>query len=236
MILWALVLKMKCSRTHSRALATVSLHKIGNVLSHLLPQCETLFFAYQFIRFWLAGVSSWASLQHIGGYLDKRVATQWLKATVPDRKSDSLHLPVLPLLCAWARQLKTCTRRGRAICTSVWSASTEDCTSGNETRTQNALGRQWRTVAILVWCSTGSQPAQNCEGSPALVVLAYHKPFEHLNRLAVDHNNQTTRSTYPRTSTASGTNKNRINSLDFSWQNFSNWNHWWEINSIFDTE
>jgi len=36
----------------------------------------------------------------------------------------------------------------------------------------------------------------------------YHKPFEHLDRLAVDHNNQTTRSTYARTSTASGTNKN----------------------------
>ena len=41
----------------------------------------------------------------------------------------------------------------------------------------------------------------------------YHKPFEHLNRLAVDHNNQTTRSTYPRTSTASGMNKNWLKSF-----------------------
>jgi len=36
----------------------------------------------------------------------------------------------------------------------------------------------------------------------------YHKPFGHLNRLAVDHNHQITRSTYVRTSTAWGTNKN----------------------------
>jgi len=51
-------------------------------------------------------------------------------------------------------------------------------------------------VVILVGCSTDSQPAQNCEGSPVVVVLAYHKPFENLNRLAVDHNNQTTPSAY----------------------------------------
>jgi len=56
-------------------------------------------------------------------------------------------------------------------------------------------------------CSPGSQLALNCEGSSAVVVVAYHKPFEHLIRFAVDHNNQTTRSTYARTSTASGTNK-----------------------------
>jgi len=74
---------------------------------------------------------------------------------------------------------------------------------------QGVLGRnQWRTVAILVGRSSGSQTAQNCGVSPVVMVLAYHKPFEHLNRLAVNHNNQTTRSTYPRTSTASGTNKN----------------------------
>ena len=36
----------------------------------------------------------------------------------------------------------------------------------------------------------------------------YHKPSEHLNRLTVDHNHQTTRSTYARTSTAWDTNKN----------------------------
>jgi len=62
--------------------------------------------------------------------------------------------------------------------------------------------------AILVGCSPGSQPAQNCYGSPAVVVVAYHKPFEHLKRLAFYHNNQTTRSTYARASTASGTTKN----------------------------
>jgi len=32
---------------------------------------------------------------------------------------------------------------------------------------------QWRRVAVLVGCSPGSQPAQNCEGSPAVVVFAY---------------------------------------------------------------
>jgi len=36
----------------------------------------------------------------------------------------------------------------------------------------------------------------------------YHKPFEQLNRLAIDHNHQTTRSKYARTSTAWDTNKN----------------------------
>jgi len=34
-----------------------------------------------------------------------------------------LHLPVLSLLCAWARHLKTRTQRSQAICTSVLSAS-----------------------------------------------------------------------------------------------------------------
>jgi len=63
-------------------------------------------------------------------------------------------------------------------------------------------------VAILVGCSPGPQPAQNCEGSPVVVVVACHGPFEQLNRLAVDDKNQTTCSTYARTSTASGTNKN----------------------------
>jgi len=67
---------------------------------------------------------------------------------------------------------------------------------------------QWRTAAVLVGCSPGSQPAQNCEGSPVVVLLACHKPFEHLDRLAVDHNYKTTRSTYAGTSTAWDTIKN----------------------------
>jgi len=37
--------------------------------------------------------------------------------------SDSLNLPVLSLLCAWARRLKTRTQRSQAICTSMLSAS-----------------------------------------------------------------------------------------------------------------
>ena len=37
--------------------------------------------------------------------------------------SDSLNLPVLSLLCAWARHLKTRTQRSQAICTSVLPAS-----------------------------------------------------------------------------------------------------------------
>jgi len=66
----------------------------------------------------------------------------------------------------------------------------------------------WRTVAVLVGCSPGSQPAQKCEGSPAVVVVAYHKPFEHLNRLAVDYSNQITHSTLER---RQGLARTRIN-------------------------
>jgi len=51
--------------------------------------------------------------------------------------------------------------------------------------------QQWLTVVILVGCLPGLKPAKSCEGSSAVVVVAYHKPFEQLNRLAVDHNNQT---------------------------------------------
>ena len=65
-------------------------------------------------------------------------ATQKLKATVPIERSDSLHLPVLSLLCAWARHFKTRTQRGQAICTSVRLASIKNCTTGNETRIQNS--------------------------------------------------------------------------------------------------
>jgi len=70
--------------------------------------------------------------------------------------------------------------------------------------TVRGIKYEWRMVAILVGCSPHLQLAS----SLAVVVIAYHKPFEHLNRLAVDHNNQTTRSIHARTSTASGTNKN----------------------------
>jgi len=76
----------------------------------------------------------WKYVRDING------ATQKLKATVLDRRVWTLHLPVLSLLCAWARYLKTRTThsRGQAICMCVRPASTKDCTSGNETRTQNA--------------------------------------------------------------------------------------------------
>jgi len=35
--------------------------------------------------------------------------------------SDFLHLPLLSLLCAWARHLKTRTHRGQANCTSKFT-------------------------------------------------------------------------------------------------------------------
>jgi len=38
-------------------------------------------------------------------------------------RSDSLNLPVLSLLCAWARHLKMRTQWSQAMCTSVLSAS-----------------------------------------------------------------------------------------------------------------
>jgi len=48
------------------------------------------------------------------------------KSTVPDRRvwhPHSLHPPVLSLLCAWARQIKTRTQKGQAIRTYVRPAS-----------------------------------------------------------------------------------------------------------------
>ena len=57
--------------------------------------------------------------------------------------------------------------------------------------------KQWRALAIFVGCSPGSQPAKNCEGSPAVLVVTYHKPFEHLNRLAVDHDKHEPRPVLP---------------------------------------
>jgi len=46
-----------------------------------------------------------------------------VKATVPDRGVWLPKLPVLSLLCAWARHLKTRTQRGQATPTSVRPAS-----------------------------------------------------------------------------------------------------------------
>jgi len=56
------------------------------------------------------------------------------KQRFPFEGFDSLHLPVLLLLCACARKLKTRTQSGLAICTSVRPASTANCAQGNETR------------------------------------------------------------------------------------------------------
>jgi len=51
------------------------------------------------------------------------------------------------------------------------SSDGDTCTNQVSVNVKNII--QWRTVVILVACSLGSQPAQNCEGSPAVVVLAY---------------------------------------------------------------
>ena len=53
---------------------------------------------------------------------------RWRSAMFQKRRfrivwSDSLSLPVLSLLCAWARHLKTRTQRSQAICTSLLPAS-----------------------------------------------------------------------------------------------------------------
>jgi len=73
---------------------------------------------------------------------------QWRNANVKSDGSGSKgltpwHPAVLSLLCAWARHSKTRTAHSKTvskqeICTSVQPTSAEDCTSGNETRTQNA--------------------------------------------------------------------------------------------------
>jgi len=63
-------------------------------------------------------------------------ATQWLKATVPDRMV-WLPAPACVIVAQGIRRARR-TKRGQAISTSVRPTSTKDCTSGNETRTQNA--------------------------------------------------------------------------------------------------
>ena len=74
-------------------------------------------------------------------------APQWLKATVPDRR---IWLPTPACVDVAVRLSKARTQRGQAICSSARPASTEDCTSGNETRTQNACAWAWsRTKSLL---------------------------------------------------------------------------------------
>jgi len=43
---------------------------LDKVLSHLPPQCKSLFIAFQF-KFWVGGIFNWAGIQCIDGYLDK---------------------------------------------------------------------------------------------------------------------------------------------------------------------
>ena len=72
-----------------------------------------------------------------------------LKVTVPDRMVWLRNLPVLLLLCAWARHLKTRTQRSQAICTSLLPASKSPvntksiiltpCTSTQRKRTKKEL-------------------------------------------------------------------------------------------------
>ena len=58
--------------------------------------------------------------------------------TVPNRR---VWLPApacVVVAVRLSKALKTSSQKGQAICTSVRPTSTKDCTSGNETRTQNA--------------------------------------------------------------------------------------------------
>jgi len=79
-------------------------------------------------------------------------ATQWLKATVPDRR---VWLPAPACVINAVRlskALKDAHSRSQAICTSMRPASTVDYTSGNEKRTQNSCACvPIRIVSYLQW-------------------------------------------------------------------------------------
>jgi len=68
---------------------------------------------------------------------DSDGTTQWLKATVPDRR---VWIPTPACVIVAVRLSKALRRalKSQAVCTSVRSASAEDYTSGTEIRTQNA--------------------------------------------------------------------------------------------------
>ena len=74
-------------------------------------------------------------------FTDPNICTrlQWRNAKVKSNGSGwRVWLPT-PACVIIAVRLKTRTHRGQAICTSVQPASTEDCTSGNQKRTQNQV-------------------------------------------------------------------------------------------------
>jgi len=85
---------------------------------------------------------------------------------------------------------------------------------------------QWHTVAILVECSPGSQPAQNYEGSPAVVVVAYHKRSYSNTwtdwQLIIITKPRAARTLERRQHRA----RTRITQFQLSWQNLFNWTHW----------
>jgi len=58
----------------------------------------------------------------------------------------------------------------------IWSNRNYKIQFHQDTRMRQNLNPrpcQWLMVAILVGCSPGLEPAQNCEGSPAVVVIVY---------------------------------------------------------------
>ena len=90
---------------------------------------------------------------------------RWRNAMFKKRRfrivwSDSLNLPVLSLLCAWARHLKTCTQRSQAICTSVLAASKlllikkyiilTPCTS-TQRKLENEQRKSYRILISSCW-------------------------------------------------------------------------------------
>jgi len=92
---------------------------------------------------------------------------QWRKAKVKSDGSGSKGLTHCPCTCLCYRcsalekgteRRALRTQRSQKICTSVRSASTKDCTSGNETPTQNACANVpirivWYSYTVIVPCT-----------------------------------------------------------------------------------
>ena len=78
---------------------------LGKVLLHLLQQCKTLVFAFQFLQFWLGVLSNWAGLQCIDGCLDKICLGSFCKTlligfSINSRKAVICEVLMFPADCS----------------------------------------------------------------------------------------------------------------------------------------
>ena len=81
---------------------------------------------------------------------------RWRNAMFQKRRfriegSDSLNLPVLSLLCAWARHLKTRTQRSQPICTSMLPASKTPVNQKKSIILTPCTSTQWKRTNTRKW-------------------------------------------------------------------------------------